>query len=239
MSLLEVYRSHLAKPGRILSVDALEKEGYSRDYARVMLHRLRMQGAAVAAGPNQVKLLRPGEKAPTGSQDWSLSFAKHFKAKRTGFSVLPKRYLVSKPLEFVVPPSKVVKATQSLHKEHPELTVSVGQFRPGKDTVCLYPGRVRGAEASLEEALLHVYRHASREDFAVALQAVLMQSTKLNWNRLRDKPEWRELAGVFVYVNEQAGHKVFPSFRTADPPDLTYTQLATVAQAFTARGIKP
>ncbi len=70
----------------------------------------------------------------------------------------------------------------------------------------------------------------------LALQALLMVNPKLHWSRLRTQKEWPELAGVFVAVNAQAGHKVFPAFRTAEPPDLTYNQLGTVAQAFTARG---
>lgn len=161
---------------------------------------------------------------------------RRFKAKPTGFSVLPKRYKVPQPEEFLLPPSQVERAAHLLERNFPQLRVRTNEFLSGEHVVCLYAARVRGAEASLDEALLHVYRHAPRDDFALALQALLMDRTALNWDWLRRQPEWPELAGVFVAVNEQAGRKVFPEFRSAAPPDLSYLQLETVGQPFTARG---
>ncbi len=240
MTLLAVYRDHLGLPGRLLTVEQLESEGFTRDYARVLLHRLCKQGAAMPAGASRVRLLAPGQHTPglAPSDSWKRVLAQRFGAKQTGFSVLPKRYPVPRPDEFLVPRSKLAAAVEMLHLKYPKLKVSVDKYQSGKDTVCLYPARVRGQTATPEEALMHVYRHAPREDFTLALQALLMVNPKLHWSRLRTQKEWPELAGVFVAVNAQAGHKVFPAFRTAEPPDLTYNQLGTVAQAFTARGTK-
>lgn len=224
----------------MLSADDLEDRGYSRAYAHVLLHRLREDGAAVKAGPGRVRLLRPGEAPPGGPRKaeppWKRTLTRRFKAKATGFSVLPKRYKASRPEEFVLPPGQVAPAARMLRRNYPDLRVHEDRFRSEQNAVCLYRGRVRGEKARLEEALVHVYRHAPRQDFALALQAVLMNRDELDWGWLRRQPEWPELAGVFVAVNDLAGRKVFPAFRTAEPPDLSYAQLGTVAQPFTARG---
>lgn len=232
-SVLQVYRDHVA--AGTLSVDQLVEEGHSPGHAHVILHRLKRDGAAVAAGPGRVRLLPPGEqeRGPPREPPW-MGTLKGFTCKRTGFGVLPRRYGVARPQELVLPPGKVAAAADLLRRSHPGLRVS--EAYDADADVCLHGGRVRGRQATVEEALVHVYRHAPRSDFALALQAVLMTRTGLNWDWLRRRPEWPELAGVFVAVNEQAGRSVFPVFRCAEAPDLSYHDLGTVAQPFTARG---
>lgn len=238
MESLRVYRDHVNANGGILSVETLVREGLTRNHAQVVLHRLRKGGHAIAMGHNQVRLLKPGEPRPAATvAEWTAILETRFRAKPTGHSVLAKRYLVGKPTEFVLPRSKLKAAAENLRRTHSELRVAVDEFQPGANTVCLWPGKVRGDQASTEDALVHLYRHAPREEFALALQATLMAGTELNWTRLRRKPEWHELAGIFVFVNEKAGRKVFPAFRSTEAPDLSLNQLLTIAQPFTARGV--
>ncbi len=167
---------------------------------------------------------------------WKKSLNKKFKTKATGFSVLPRRYSGPRPEEFLVPPTKLRAAHEYLASHYPRLQVVENQFKAADETVCLYPAKVRGAKASTEEALLHVYRHASRDQFVLALQAVLMKDSHLNWRVWRDQKEWPELAGIFEALNERMAKPAFPHFQKADLPDLTYNQLDSLAQAFTARG---
>lgn len=124
---------------------------------------------------------------------------------------------------------------QRLRDTHPDLRVYVNEYH-AEDAVCLYGGRVRGRKAATEEALLHVYRNAPRQDFALALQSVLMDDSDLNWDQLRRQPEWDELAAVFVAVNDRVDPPPFPAFQTDEAPDLSLDELDTVAQAFNARG---
>ncbi len=238
MSTLEIYLRHAADPGRVLTADTLEAEGYSRSYAHVLLHRLASEGAAERLGPGRVRLVRPGAKLNVmpGLEPWKKSLNKRFKTKATGFSVLPRRYSGPRPEEFLVPPSKLHAATKYLRGHYPALQVVEAKFVAGDQTVCLYPARVRGKQASVEEALLHVYRHAPREQFVLALQAVLMKRTHLNWRAWRDAKEWPELAGVFQALNKRLEKPVFPQFQKTALPDLSYAQLDTLAQVFTARG---
>jgi hypothetical protein len=236
-SLLEVYRDYARKPGRRLSTADLRRDGFSPAHARVTLHRLRSAGMAQPAGPGAVRLLLPDQARPPPAPTappWERRLLAT-PAKATGFAVLPQRDPAARPKEFVVPSSKAAQAARQLRQAHTDLRVYVDEYH-AEDAVCLYPGPVRGRRATTEDALVHVYRHAPRADFALALQAVLMEKKQLNWGWLRRQPEWDELAGVFVAVNELAGHRVFPAFRAAEPPDLTYAELQTVAQPFTARG---
>jgi hypothetical protein len=240
MTMLSLYLRHASKPDRLLMVEDLEAEGYSRPYAHVLLHRLLKEGAAERLGPGQVRLLKPGGKSmpQTPQEPWKLSLRKHFKTKETGFSVLPRRYSGPKPDEVVVPPTKLHDAGDYLRAHYPWLRVVEDRFVAGDKTVCLYPGRVRGDHASVEEALLHVYRHAPRDQFVLALQAVLMKTTHLHWRAWRDAKEWPELAGVFEALNARLGRTEFPRFRDAELPDLSYSQLDTLAQVFSARGTR-
>lgn len=112
----------------------------------------------------------------------------------------------------------------------------VDAYEADDDAVCLYHGRVREQQARLEEALVHVYRHAPRDTFALALQAVLQDTTELDWSWLRRRDEWPELACIFVILTSMAGRDVFPRFRKTEPPRLSYDALETVAQPLVARG---
>jgi hypothetical protein len=185
-----------------------------------------------------VRLVKPGAKGSNMKElePWKRSLSKQFKTKATGFSVLPRRYSGPRPDEFLVPPSKLRDATQYLRARFPALHVVEAKFEAGDKTVCLYPARVRGKKASVEEALLHVYRNAPRDHFVLALQAVLMTQKTLNWRVWRDAKEWPELAGVFEALNKRLNKAVFPHFQKTELPDLSYAQLDTLAQAFTARG---
>lgn len=135
-----------------------------------------------------------------------------------------------------MPPGKAHAVASSVARHHPERRVVLDAYEASDRAVCLYRGRVRGREARLEEALLHVYRHAPGADFALALQAVLHHTASLDWRWLRRQPEWPELAGVFAALNGIAGRAVFPRFRSAAPPRLSYDALETAAQPLVARG---
>ena len=62
-----------------------------------------------------------------------------------------------------------------------------------------------------------------------------MKGTHLNWRAWRDAKEWPELAGVFQALNKRLEKPVFPQFQKTGLPDLSYAQLDTLAQVFTAR----
>lgn len=235
-STLEVYREFVSTPDRQVSVRDLEKRGLSRGHARVMLSRLRKEGAAESVAPGRVRLLAPGEAKPKQPHEGPLvrELARRG-AKPTGFSVLPRRYPGPRPEEFLVRPGGASSVADYVRRRHPGLRVRVGSYEPGERTVCLYPARVRGDKATVEEALVHVFRHAPRAEFALALQTVLQETTDLNWRWLQTQPEWPELAGVFVAINDLAGRRVFPEFRNAEPPSLSYDELETAAQPVVAR----
>lgn len=235
-SVLEVYREFASSPERKLSVQTLQARGMSANNAYVMLSRLRSAGLAVSEGKGRVKLLLPTEVAPPKErEDPVVRELTRRGAKATGFTVLPQRYPGPRPREFVVPPSKTKELAQFVETRHAGVTATT-EYRRDEHAVCLYPGRVRGDKATTEEALLHVYRHAPKRDFALALQAVLMETTKLNWHWMRRQPEWKEIAGIFAAVNSIAERHVFPNFRDAQLPALSFDELETIAQAVTARG---
>lgn len=236
VSTLEVYREFVAKPDREVKVDELERRGLSRGHAHTLLWRLVQEGAGERTGVGRVRLFAPGEAKPPPRKDDPLVRELATRgAKPTGFTVLPRRYPGPRPKEFLVRSGKTHEMARHVMALHPELRVVVGRYEPDDRTVCLYPARVQGEAASVEEALVHVFRHAPRSEFALALQAVLQETTELNWPWLRRQPEWRELAGVFVAVNDIAGRRVFPEFKNVEPPSLTYDELETVAQPIVAR----
>lgn len=235
--MLELYREFGAHPERMLSVEDLEARGYSRNNAHAILSRFRSSGLAESKGPGQIRLLLPGEaQRQEGDRDPLVEQLQRMGAKATGFSVLPRRYPGPRPLEFILPTGKIPKIQAYLEEHHPERRVMVDAYEADDDAVCLYHGRVREEAARIEEALVHVYRHAPSDTFALALQAVLQQTTELDWAWLRRRDEWPELAGIFVTLNSIAGHDAFPRFRKTEPPRLSYDALETVAQPLVARG---
>lgn len=237
---LEVYREFAAQPRQEVSVQALEQRGMSRGQAQTMLWRLVHDGAGERSGVNRVRLFAPGESKPAQlREDPIVRELRAQGAKPTGFTVLPRRYPGARPKEFLVRSGKVAEVAARVQSMHPELHVLINSYEANDSSVCLYADRVQGEKASFEEALVHVFRHAPRPEFALALQAVLQETTKLNWTWLRRQPEWGELAGVFVAVNELAGRRVFPEFRKAQPPSLSYDELETIAQPVIARGSSP
>lgn len=234
---LDIYREFASRPDRALTLADLEARGYRRNHAHVILSRLRASGLAEAQGRSRVRLLHPGEaRRPAEPPEPLVKELARQGAKATGFTVLPRRYPAPRPLEFVVPPGKAREVAASVARHHPERSVVVDAYEPSERAVCIYRGRVRGREARLEEALLHVFRHAPGADFALALQAVLHHTTTLDWRWLRRQPEWPELAGIFAALNSIAGRPVFPHFRSAVPPSLSYDALETAAQPLIARG---
>lgn len=238
VSTLEVYREFVSR-GEV-KADELERRGLSRGHAHTLLWRLVQEGAGERAGVGRVRLFATGEaRPPARKMDPVVREIKARGAKPTGFSVLPRRYPGARPREFVVRSGKTDELAAHIRVTHPGLRVRVGEYEADERVVCLYPARVQGDEASVEEALVHVFRHASRSEFALALQAVLQETTKLNWSWLRREPEWRELAGVFVAVNDIAGRRVFPEFKNVEPPSLTYDELETIAQPVIARRSEP
>lgn len=239
--MLELYREFGSRPERTLSLADLEARGYSRNNAHVILSRFRSSGLAESTGPGLIRLLLPGEAQRVADReaqprDPLVQQLQRMGAKATGFSVLPRRYPGPRPLEFILPTGKIPKIQAYLAEHHPERRVLVDAYEADDDAVCLYPGRVREEEARLEEALVHVYRHAPSETFALALQAVLQETTDLDWPWLRRRDEWPELAGIFVTLNRMAGRDVFPRFRRTEPPHLSYDALETIAQPLVARG---
>lgn len=236
-TILEVYREFASRPDRRLTVADLEARGYRRNHAHVILTRLRASGLAEPIGKGRVRLLQPGEARPPKSpRDILAAELERMGAKATGFSVLPRRYPAPRPTEFIVPSGKVQSVAETVRRRHPERRVVVNAYEPSDRTVCIYRGPVRGRVARLEEALLHVYRHAPEADFALALQAVLQQTTHLDWRWLRRQDEWPQLAGIFMAVNGIAGRDVFPRFHAAEPPRMSYDALEAIAQPFVARG---
>lgn len=235
--LLEVYRDFARLPERTLSTDDLRRLGYSPSNAQVTLHRLRESGLAESTEPGKVRLLLPTEvsqpSSPTQPKWERLVLAAP--GKKTGFSVLPQRYPGPRPNEYVVPPGRVQGVADRLRRTYPDLRVFVDEYHADDAAVCLYSGKVRGREATPEEALLHVYDHAPRADFALALQSLLMANPTLNWDWLRRQDDWNEVAAVFNALSERVESAPFPHFRTDELPDLTLDELDTVAQAFTAR----
>lgn len=236
-TMLELYREFGARPERKLSVKDLEARGYSRNNAHAILSRFRSSGLAESQGPGRIKLLLPAEAQPPERQrDPLIAELQRMGAKATGFSVLPRRYPSPRPLEFILPTGRIPEIQAHIEEHHPERPVVVDAYEADDDAVCLYHGRVREDEARLEEALVHVYRHAPMDTFALALQAVLQDTTELDWSWLRRRDEWPELAGIFVTLNSMAGRDVFPRFRKTEPPHLSYDALETVAQPLVARG---
>lgn len=236
--MLELYREFGARPGRELTVEELEAQGYSRNNAHAILSRFRSSGLAEDVGPGRIRLLLPDEAQANEEKphDPLVEELKQMGAKATGFSVLPQRYPGPRPLEFMVPPGEVAEAWNHLIEHRPDRRVVTNRYVADDDAVCLYPGRVRGDEARLEEALVHVYRNAPGDTFALALQAVLHHETELNWDWLRRREEWPELAGIFVTLNDMAGSEVFPNFRKTQPPRISFEALETAAQPLVARG---
>lgn len=238
-TMLELYREFGSHPERELTVDALEARGYSRNNAHAILSRFRESGLAESISPGRIRLLLPNEaqqRTEGQKRDPLIEELQREGAKATGFSVLPQRYPGPRPLEFVVPPGKVDEFHEHLNHHHPDRHVVVNRYEPDEDAVCLYPGRVRGDEASLEEALVHVYRHAPGEAFALALQSVLHHEIELNWSWLRRQDEWLELAGIFAAIDSMTGRDVFPNFRETEPPRISFDALETAAQPLIARG---
>lgn len=236
-SMLEIYRDFASRPDKRLTVADLEARGYRRNHAHAILTRLRASGLAEPHGRGCVRLLQPSEARPAKSpREMLAKELGRLGAKATGFTVLPRRYPTARPHEFVVPSGKVQSIVATLKRRHPGQEFVVDAYEPSERTICIYHGPVRGREAKLEEALLHVYRHAPEADFALALQAVLQQTTDLDWRWLRRQHEWPQLAGIFTAVNGIVGRDVFPRFRAAEPPRLSYDALETIAQPFVARG---
>lgn len=237
-TMLELYREFGARPERMLSVDDLEARGYSRNNAHAILSRFRSSGLAESQSPGRIRLLLPSEaQRKTQPRDPVIEQLQRMGAKATGFSVIPRRYPGPRPLEFILPSGKIPKTQAYLEEHHPERKVVLESYEADDDAVCLYHGRVREEEARLEEALVHVYRHAPADAFALALQAILQQTTDLDWAWLRRREEWPELAGIFVTLNSMTGRDVFPRFRKTEPPTLSYDALETAAQPLVARGI--
>lgn len=235
-SVLEVYRDFASSPERQLSVEDLTARGVTRNNAHVMLSRLRSSGLAVSVGKGKVRLLLPTESPPPKErEDPVVREVTQQGGKATGFSVLPQRYPGPRPREFVVPPGKAGKLAEFVKQHHAGVVVT-SEYRPDERAVCLYAGKVRGKRATTEEALMHVFRHAPTRDFALALQAVLLETTTLNWHWLRRQPEWKEIAGIFAAVNSITERDVFPRFRDAELPRLSFDEIETIAQAVTARG---
>ncbi|MFA5862765.1 MAG: hypothetical protein WDA16_13825 [Candidatus Thermoplasmatota archaeon] len=237
VSTLEVYREFVTSPNREVSVGDLQARGLTRNHAHAMLTRLTQDGAAERIGAGRVRLFPLGESVPVLRKDDPIVRELKAKgAKATGFTVLPRRYPGPRPKEFLVRSGKTARIAEYLHSHHPELRVRVGSYEADEHVVCLYPTRVRGKTASVEEALVHIFRHAPRSDFALALQGAIQTSTKFNWPWFRRQPEWRELAGVFVALNDLAGRHVFPQFANTDPPSLSFDDLEVAAQPLIARG---
>lgn len=236
--MLELYREFGALPGRTVTVDDLESRGYARNQAHVILTRFRDSGLAESLSPGRIRLLLPSEaQTPKRPRDPLVNELQRRSAKATGFSVLPRRYPGPRPLEFILPSGRIPGVVEYLSEHHSDRRrVTVDEYARDDAAVCLYHGRVQGKEARLEEALLHVYRHAPPEDFALALQAVLHETIDLDWAWLRRQDEWAELAGIFVTLNQMADRQVFPKFRSATPPRLSYDALETIAQPLVARG---
>ena len=235
--MLEIYRDFASRPDRQLTVADLEARGYRRNHAHAILTRLRASGLAEPQGQGRVRLLQPGEARPPKSpREMLAKELERLGAKATGFTVLPRRYPAPRPHEFVAPSGKVQSIVDAVQRRHPEQRVVVDAYEPSDRAVCIYHGPVRGREAKVEEALLHVFRHAPEADFALALQAVLQQTTDLDWHWLRRQHEWPQLAGIFTAVNGMVGKDVFPRFRSAEPPSLSYDAIETIAQPFVARG---
>lgn len=236
--MLELYREFGARPERELTVEELEARGHSRTNAHAILSRFRSSGLAEDIGPGRIRLLLPGEAQvrEEQAQDPLVEELQRMGAKATGFSVLPQRYPGPRPLEFILPPGKVAEVWEHLVEHRPDRRVAINRYVADDDIVCLYPGRVRGDEARLEEALVHVYRNAPGDTFALALQVVLHHETELNWGWLRRRDEWPELAGIFVALNDIAGANVFPNFRKTEPPRISFDALETAAQPLVARG---